>query len=628
MSSRFVLLLVSVTLLLPVSVQLGHAFQLASEPDRDLVEIAQAGDSFSQIRLAMEYESRRDFTQAAKWYRQAADHGEPHAQNALAYLYQLGLGVPQSYEEAVKWYRRSAEQGNPNGQSNLAKMFADGTGVPQDSAQAAKLYRQSAEQGWAWAQATLAHMLVSGQGVPSDSIAAYSWCVLAITAEKPGSRWGCPELLHSLGTKMKPAEIAEANQRAYKWFEQRSQDPKQKHWDVGPFDSMNESGFTTNEQILTRLIGRAYAEGEVVPRDDQQALLWFQLGATRGDAPAQSDLGERYYQGRGVAKDPARAVALFRQSAEQGWMWGEHNLATCYAQGIGVTPDVQEAIRWFQKAGARGNSDSLHDLAAVLVNGSGATQDLPAAYLWLRLARAVGNADPVFWKIAVQLTEAQRAEANRRAAEWLKAHLDVPGFRTELAYMYWRGENVPKDSKMAVGLALSAAQAGDARAQTLMGILYDSGNGVPKDRIQAAKWYQIAAESGDMQGQTLLGMSYENGSGVPRSEADAIKWYQKAVDHPEPDSAALNNLAMMYATATDARLRNPTKALDYARLAVQLTHESDAGVLDTFAEAYYANGDYENAIATEKKALALNPRDADLERNLKKYQQAQKNEKR
>ena len=47
-----------------------------------------------------------------------------------------GQGVPQDYGEAAKWYRLAAEQGNPTAQSNLGSMYYSGQGVPQDYVQA------------------------------------------------------------------------------------------------------------------------------------------------------------------------------------------------------------------------------------------------------------------------------------------------------------------------------------------------------------------------------------------------------------------------------------------------------------------------------------------------------------
>ncbi len=54
------------------------------------------------------------------------------AQYRLGIMYDNGWGVPPSDTEAVKWYREAAEQGNPFAQHDLAFMYAAGTGVAQD----------------------------------------------------------------------------------------------------------------------------------------------------------------------------------------------------------------------------------------------------------------------------------------------------------------------------------------------------------------------------------------------------------------------------------------------------------------------------------------------------------------
>ena len=41
-----------------------------------------------------------------------AQKGDAKAQFNLGYIYDIGQGVPRDYAEAVKWYRLAADQGN------------------------------------------------------------------------------------------------------------------------------------------------------------------------------------------------------------------------------------------------------------------------------------------------------------------------------------------------------------------------------------------------------------------------------------------------------------------------------------------------------------------------------------
>lgn len=62
--------------------------------------------------------------------RLAAEHGDIYAANQMAYKYIDGDGVEKSETEAVKWYRVAANQGDPTAQYNLGMMYASDRGVP------------------------------------------------------------------------------------------------------------------------------------------------------------------------------------------------------------------------------------------------------------------------------------------------------------------------------------------------------------------------------------------------------------------------------------------------------------------------------------------------------------------
>ena len=66
-----------------------------------------------------------------------------------------GLGLPKDETEGVKWWRKAAEQGDPKAQYNLGVSYENGQGVPKDKAEAAKWHRKAAGQGFAEAQYNL-----------------------------------------------------------------------------------------------------------------------------------------------------------------------------------------------------------------------------------------------------------------------------------------------------------------------------------------------------------------------------------------------------------------------------------------------------------------------------------------
>lgn len=68
------------------------------------------------------------------------------------------------------------------------------------------------------------------------------------------------------------------------------------------------------------------------------------------------------------------------------------------------------------------------------------------------------------------------------------------------------------------------AEAGDARAQGMLGFLYEQGHGVPQNFGLAAMWYSCGADGGDPTAQYLLGLLYDKGRGVPEDVVLAQKW--------------------------------------------------------------------------------------------------------
>ena len=62
-------------------------------------------------------------------------------------MYYNGVGVARDYAEAAKWYRKAAEQGHADAQYFLGSLYYNGQGVAQDEAEAERWFRKAAVQG-------------------------------------------------------------------------------------------------------------------------------------------------------------------------------------------------------------------------------------------------------------------------------------------------------------------------------------------------------------------------------------------------------------------------------------------------------------------------------------------------
>jgi TPR repeat protein len=62
----------------------------------------------------------RDYKEAEKWFRPAAERGSPQAQFMLGLMLYYGEGMPEDKEEALSWFRKAAEKGHNEAQFFLS----------------------------------------------------------------------------------------------------------------------------------------------------------------------------------------------------------------------------------------------------------------------------------------------------------------------------------------------------------------------------------------------------------------------------------------------------------------------------------------------------------------------------
>ena len=97
-----------------------------------------------------------------------------------------------------------------------------------------------------------------------------------------------------------------------------------------------------------------------------------------------------------------------------------------------------------------------------------------------------------------------------------------------------------------------AAEAGNARAQFLLGLKYETGTDVERDLAKAADWFEKAARQDNPEAQFKLATLLERGQGRAADPAAAAQWYQRAAR--DGYAPAQYNLAVLQlnAASTDA----------------------------------------------------------------------------
>jgi tetratricopeptide (TPR) repeat protein len=112
-------------------------------------------------------------------------------------------------------------------------------------------------------------------------------------------------------------------------------------------------------------------------------------------------------------------------------------------------------------------------------------------------------------------------------------------------------------------------------------------------------------------------------------EREAVEQFEAALKLNPQFASALNSLAWVLATSSDASLRNGPRAVELAQQINEITGGNVAECLDTLAAAYAEAGNFPEAIQTAERAVELakargnEPFIADMEAHLKLYQAGQ-----
>ncbi len=396
-----------------------------------------------KFQLGRAYAADKQFGEAFRLYREAADSGHAGGMSNLGALYSTGRGVTRDPAEAVRFYRMAAEAGNATAMRNLAIMHASGSGIAQDYQEANRWYRKAADAGNAAAMGDLGISFETARGVPRDFTEALRWYRKAAEAGEPAGM---------------------------------------------------------------RNLANMFINGNGVAQDFSEANRWYRKAADAGNADAMTNLGFNLENGRGIQQDLAEAVRWYRKGADAGAPTAMKNLGVMYDNGRGVTQDIVEANRWYRKAADAGNADAMTNLGFNLENGRGIQQDLAEAVRWYRKGADAG-APTAMKNLGVMYDNGRGvakdfAEANRWYRKAMEAG-DVAA-ATNLGYNYENGRGVKKSTPEAVKLYRQAAEGGDVTGMVNIALLLTTGRGVPANQVEARKWFARAAELGNEEAKKQL----------------------------------------------------------------------------------------------------------------------------
>ena len=125
------------------------------------------------------------------------------------------------------------------------------------------------------------------------------------------------------------------------------------------------------------------------------------------------------------------------------------------------------------------------------------------------------------------------------------------------------GECDPSEMEVAKQIKL-AAENGDAKAQTALGLMFKEGRNIRQDTAEALKWFRLAAESGDVEALYQLGEEYKRG----RNGTEAMQYFKLAA--AQGHTWAMCEIGMLYRYGgSDGVKKSELEAEKWYRLAAE-----------------------------------------------------------
>jgi TPR repeat protein len=251
-----------------------------------------------------------------------------------------------------------------------------------------------------------------------------------------------------------------------------------------------------NAHVMFRL-GKFYAFGNGVAKDDVTAVQWYRKGADAGNASAMTALALALLEGRGTAINQQEALRRLKDGANAGNTDAMNRLGHILLEGTITDKDALEAARLFKKAAEAEHVPSMVDLARLYYNGVGIQADLGMAAVWYKRAADLGNS------------------VGMVALGWMHEH----------------GKGVDTDPVRAAELYRRAADLGNSAGMVDLALLYVQGKGVPKNEVAAVSLYRKAIGLGNAMAMNNLAWMLQAGRGVDRKDPEeAAELMMKALD--------------------------------------------------------------------------------------------------
>lgn len=386
--------------------------------------------------------------EALRLLQAAGQKGYGPAQVRVGVLLALGITGSPEPDTALPWLEQAAAQGVIEAVTMLGLLYATGDGVSKDAHMAASLFQKASEGGETTAKRWLHNSVPAARSLISNVV----------------------------------LEMLRVLVRAMRELRDDSGDAEL----IAALVRISESG----DAYASLMLGIIHTEGKLVAANRNMADRWYARATEQGNALAPLLQEPLTAVTEDIMKAPDAAIRVLTMLAQSGDPEISLALATMHGMREDREPDFAAAAKWLRVAAEQGHRQASYLLACALQNGEGVKQDETEAVRWFRVAAELGDADAQLL-LAYALSKGRGVAADEaEAMRWFSSaaeHGNAGASYMLAMFLRQQGEYSAAAARMQV-----AAEAGDAHAQTMLGLWYGMGLGVDRDLDKAEQWVRVA----------------------------------------------------------------------------------------------------------------------------------------
>lgn len=256
-------------------------------------------------------------------------------------------------EKSFSSILQEAENGNVSAQINVGERYGLGRGIYPDRHRMLYWYKKAAAIGSTEAKLILARTYIEME----DYDQAIIWLNQAVDSGDPTAK-SLLAIMYLLGEG-----VIKNHKKALSLYKEAAK---------------------KNELLSLVNLGVIYEEGEIVPKDNNQAQFFFNkakmLAKERNDANSQLILAYIYEK----YGDKEQTLASYYKAAELGSADAEYYIANAFIFGTGASKNEDQAFYWYNKSAKHGNKPAQFELVKMHYYYKNYKQ----AYFWLSVLAA------------------------------------------------------------------------------------------------------------------------------------------------------------------------------------------------------------------------------------------------